>query len=360
MKPFQAHAGEADHKLLHYKEPAVMRFTREPYVPVVPLKTKRSVVVLLLTLLLTFLTRTGMAQAQAVSTIVKAGQSRAGSIGDPCRDPSISSPLRDALRLVCLRERVEVANRRVRKAIIFGFVGGFVKPDDVNHPEVLFATYLQNRYGSDVHVEVFGNHDGQEAVEDIILRLDTDKNALLTAAEKEQTKIILYGHSWGASETLILARELQKRGIPVSLTVQIDSVKKFGEDNRTVPSNVAKALNFYQSGGLTRGQPLIVAADAKRTKILGNFHMKYQDHEINCDNYAWASRVFNRPHHQIENDPKVWEQIASLIDSELLGPMVVPPKISYRTVRASMAHDSCERTHLRRTASDYTPIGVIP
>jgi len=81
---------------------------------------------------------------------------------------------------------------------------------------------------------------------------------------------------------------------------------------------VAKAVNFYQRKGLTRGQPVIIAADAGRTKILGNFHMTYDDHQINCDNYGWLSRVFNQPHHQIDNDPQVWSQIASLIDSELL------------------------------------------
>jgi hypothetical protein len=51
---------------------------------------------------------------------------------------------------------------------------------------------------------------------------------------------------------------------------------------------------------------------------LGNFHMNYEDHRVNCDNYRWLSRVFNQPHHQIENDPQVWGQIASFIDSELL------------------------------------------
>jgi hypothetical protein len=104
----------------------------------------------------------------------------------------------------------------------------------------------------------------------------------------------------------------------VSLTIQIDSVKKFGQDDRTVPANVAKAVNFYQRRGLTRGQPLIVAADAGRTTILGNFHMKYEDRQVNCENYRWFSRVFNKPHHQIENDPHVWSQIVSFIDSELL------------------------------------------
>ena len=27
--------------------------------------------------------------------------------------------------------------------------------------------------------------------------------------------------------------------------------------------------------------------------------------------------VLNKPHHQIENDPRIWEHIAKLIDSEL-------------------------------------------
>jgi hypothetical protein len=104
----------------------------------------------------------------------------------------------------------------------------------------------------------------------------------------------------------------------VSLTIQIDSVKKVGQDDRTVPPNVAKAVNFYQRKGLTRGQPFIVAADASRTEILGNFYMKYENHQVNCDNYRWLSRVFNKPHHQIENDPQVWDQIATFIDLELL------------------------------------------
>ena len=261
----------------------------------------------------------GMAYAQDISPIAEGDHRSAGSIADPCRDPSTPSALREALRLVCLREGVEGANRSIRKAIILGFVGGFVKRDDAKHPEVLFAKYLQSRYGSAVHVEVFGNHEKKKAVEDTILRLDTDGGGFLTAAEKKQVKIILYGHSWGATEVLAFARELQRRGIPVALTIQIDSVKKFGHDDRTVPANVATAVNFYQRKGLTPGQPLIVPADAARTKILGNFQMKYEDHQVKCDNYPWAPRTFNKPHHEIENDPQIWHQIASLIDSELLS-----------------------------------------
>jgi len=306
--------------VLQYKEPAVMRFTREPYDAAVPLRAKRSMVVLLI-LVLIFLTRTGMAQAQAVSTVVKADQSRAGSIGDPCQDPLISSALRDALRLVCLRERVEVANRGVRKAIILGFVGGFVKPDDVKHPEVLFATYLRNRYGSDVHVEVFGNHDGQEAVEDIIRRLDADKNAFLTAAEKEQTKIVLYGHSWGASAVVALSRKLEHAGIPVTLTIQIDSVAKPFQNDWLIPPNVFQAVNFYQTHGLVHGRRKIVPADPVRTTILGNFLWEYQGEPAACPGFSWRRRLLSKGHIEIECDRKVWSQVETLLRRRLPNPV---------------------------------------
>ena len=47
--------------------------------------------------------------------------------------------------------------------------------------------------------------------------------------------------------------------------------------------------------------------------------MTYKDHDINCDNYPWLVRVLTRPHHEIENDPRVWGQVGFLIDSELSG-----------------------------------------
>lgn len=266
-----------------------------------------------------FLSGAGVAHCQDVSSIANADHRNAGTSTAPCQDPSTSLALRETLRLVCSRERIGDITHDVRKAIILGFVGGFVKPDDVKHPEVLFATYLQNRYGPAVHVEIFGNHESQKAAEDVVQRLDADKDGVLTSAEKESVRIILYGHSWGASEVLAFARELQRRsGIPIALTIQIDSVKKFRQDNHTVPSNVAKAVNFYQRKGFTPGQPLIVPADAARTKILGNFHMIYEDHEVKVDNYGWLSRVFNKPHHEIENDPHIWDRMVTLIDSEIL------------------------------------------
>ncbi|HTP67949.1 MAG TPA: hypothetical protein VMJ35_03525 [Dongiaceae bacterium] len=44
--------------------------------------------------------------------------------------------------------------------------------------------------------------------------------------------------------------------------------------------------------------------------------MTYKDHSVNCDNYPWLIRVLSRPHHEIENDPGVWEKVDALIDYE--------------------------------------------
>jgi hypothetical protein len=256
-----------------------------------------------------------IAQAQNLSSVEDSDHPVVTSVADPCEDLSPPSALTEALHLVCERERVEVANDRVRRAIIIGFLGGYVKRDDVKHPEVLFAKYLGWRYGPDVHSEMFGNHEGKQALKAVIRQLNKDDGGQSTSPGK--VKIILYGHSWGASQLVTFARDLERLEIPVALTIQIDSVKKPRQNDHTIPANVASAVNFYQEHGLTPGQPHIDAADVTRTKILGNFHMTYRDHRIKCDNYRWLSRHFNRGHHEIENDPHVWDHIASLIESQL-------------------------------------------
>lgn len=244
-----------------------------------------------------------------------------------CDEGAASSPLKDAFRLVCLRERPAARDVSKRNTIIVGFVGGFVKHDDAKHPEVKFAEYIRERYPASVYAAVFSNHQGQDALRDIVRHIDVNGDGVLTPLEREQANIIIYGHSWGASQTVALARELGRLGIPVRLTVQIDSIAKPGQQDALIPPNVENAVNFYQPKGLLHGRSTVLAAEPSRTRILGNFRMTYQDRRIDCSNYRWFVRTFNKPHHEIENDPRVWERIASLIDSELTS--------GDRTVRAS-------------------------
>jgi len=243
---------------------------------------------------------------------------RLRSVTEPaiCGESTPEDSVKTALRLVCLRDTVGIRNMAVEKAIIIGFVGGFVRFDDMKHPEVQFAAHLREAYPSEVHAEVFANHDGKHALRRVLQLLNEDR--VLTSREKKRASIIIYGHSWGASQVVTLARDLGRLGIPVSLTIQVDSVHKPGHEDVVIPSNVRNAVNFYQTRGLIHGRSSIRAADRSRTNIIGNFHMTYQDRRINCSNYPWLARHLNRGHHEIENDPRVWEQISSLIDSELL------------------------------------------
>jgi hypothetical protein len=65
--------------------------------------------------------------------------------------------------------------------------------------------------------------------------------------------------------------------------------------------------------------PQDLASEEEHTKIIGNFRMTYQDHSIDCDGFPWYARIFTKPHIEIENDPRVWDQVASLIESEVSG-----------------------------------------
>jgi hypothetical protein len=113
-----------------------------------------------------------------------------------------------------------------------------------------------------------------------------------------------------------MARLLQKDGVPVLLTIQVDSVSK-GNGDRLIPANVARAVNFYQLDGLLHGQSQIVAADAEKTEILGNFQSDYKKNPVQLDGFPWYAQLFMKPHIEIESDPVVWDRVEALIRSEL-------------------------------------------
>jgi hypothetical protein len=262
-------------------------------------------------------TSLGAASAQVVSSkqqnILDSNDSTAAR-----REAPQTGPLQEAFRSVSVRLHPLDDKASVRNNIIIGFVGGFVKRNDLKHPEVQFAALLRKSYPPSVHAEVFANHDGKEALRRVLQLLDSNGDGVITGKEKEQANIIIYGHSWGASQTVTLARALGRQGVPVLLTIQVDSVRKPGQEDSIIPPNVRNAVNFYQTKGLIHGRSSIRAADPERTQIVGNFQMSYRNRRVNCDNYPWLARHFNKPHHEIENDPNVWNHIASVIDLELL------------------------------------------
>jgi hypothetical protein len=205
----------------------------------------------------------------------------------------------------------------VSPAIVVGFVGGFIAHDNPVHSEVQLAARLRQEYPTGVNVETFESYHGGSARGAILKLLDANHDGTLTAEEKQNARIILYGHSWGGWASISLARALERDGIPVLLTVQVDSVTAFWRNDTTIPANVAQAVNFYQPHGLVRGHHDIRAADAARTRIIGNFQFDYTTSSLSCAEYPWYDRIVVKPHTQIECDPIVWGQVESLIREHL-------------------------------------------
>lgn len=206
-------------------------------------------------------------------------------------------------------------------AIVIGFVGGFVSPNDPVHSEVELATRLRHDYPSGVYVQVFDNRHTNDAYKKIVELLTIRHSDNLTDDEKRNARIVIYGHSWGGAAAVKLARQLGAAGIPVLLTVQVDSVAKFHEDDSLIPSNVEAAANFYQPYGRLHGRAEIRAADPSRTRIIGNYRFDYKAKPVDCyGDYPWWDRHLTKAHTEIECDPQVWNQVESLIRSSLSAP----------------------------------------
>jgi hypothetical protein len=201
--------------------------------------------------------------------------------------PTVSSPGSSA-------EPPAVRTGDDSRPIVIGFLGGYVRHDDAVHTTVQVAKSLRDLYPT-----------------------------------------AIYGHSWGACAVVSLARQLKSEGIPVVLTVQVDSVSKAGRDDQTIPDNVRYAANFYQDKGFIRGQQKIVAADASRTKILGNFFFDYSAHPIACPEYPWYTRFFMRSHIEIECDQKVWQRVENLIREQLPTALGSAPAVPSNNATAS-------------------------
>ena len=79
----------------------------------------------------TFLVPPSFGQSSTASEKAKIGLR---SMNEPaiCGESRSESGVKEALHLVCVRQPIATRNNNVRSAIVIGFVGGFVKHDDMN------------------------------------------------------------------------------------------------------------------------------------------------------------------------------------------------------------------------------------
>ena len=203
--------------------------------------------------------------------------------------------------------------------IVIGFVGGFVRHDNPYHGPVRLAQSIRKEVTPETYVGVFENRRRRQAYETVMRLLDSDRDGQLSDAEKARARIVIYGHSWGAAAAVQLARDLQRIGVPVLLTAQVDSVAKLWQNDSLIPANVAEAVNFYQTHGIVHGRARIKASDPAKTAILGNYLLDYRKAPVRCEGTSWADRLFTPDHIESECDGHVWSQIEKLV-RELLAP----------------------------------------
>lgn len=219
--------------------------------------------------------------------------------------------------------------------IVIGFTGGFVRHDNRHHALVQMGERLRQNSPSGTYVEVFENRRRKQAKRTIERLLDADGDGSLSEGEKTGTRIFLYGHSWGAASALLLARDLRRDGIPVALTVQVDSVAKPWQSDAVVPDNVAEAINIYQPHGMAHGREQIRAADPAKTTILGNIRMDYRVSPVQCPAPFFFDKLLTPDHMQSECDPHVWLQVEKMVRQRLAGENKSPENISGGQAKAS-------------------------
>lgn len=199
--------------------------------------------------------------------------------------------------------------------LIVGFMGGREPWNNDKRGVRRLALKLRSRDLPGVHVETVENTKRDLALKLIHQAFDRNQDGRLDEPERRSVRLILYGQSFGGAAVVKLARQLQQMGIPVLLTVQVDSV---GRNDAVIPSNVRRAANLFQRNGLIiRGESTIRPEDAQKTEILGNFKFDYRHKHIDLSGVGWLKRTLHTAHTKMDFDPQVWAKVERLILNEL-------------------------------------------
>lgn len=203
--------------------------------------------------------------------------------------------------------------------LVIGFLGGRDAWDDADKGVRQTALALRDP-AAGVFVETFENRRRDVALRFVLEALDCDRDGNADERMVETTRIIVYGQSLGGSATMKFARQLDELGLPVELTVQIDSV---GRGDGVIPPNVRHALNLYQDSGIfLEGEHPVVAEDPERTRVLGNWRFDYDappGSEIAIDDLPFWKIIFRVAHAKMDRDPRVWESVRAILAGACAG-----------------------------------------
>lgn len=261
------------------------------------------------------------------------------------------------------------------RCLVVGFLGGRDAWDDPDKGVRRLALELRDP-SAGVYAETFENRRLEVAEAFVRQALDRDGDGCLEAGEvvaapgsgSESSadvgsergpqpgaaptrqgirgpRLVVFGQSFGGAATVEFARRLARLrscgddaapgpdgrrqarvSVPVSMTVQIDSV---GMGDAMVPANVRAAANLYQDDGwIVEGEHPVRAADPARTRILGNREFDYSEppgSEIDIDDLPWWKTIFRVAHARMDRDPRVWRAVDDLVRTACAGELADAP-----------------------------------
>jgi len=162
------------------------------------------------------------------------------------------------------------------KILYAGFVGAMESSNHKGSGVVQLRDTLRGPEYADVCSESFTPLSWESCRSWILRQFPAHSGPLAQTEVEEAPRIILVGHSTGGWAMLKVARDLRDKGIPIELTVQLDSV---GITDYTVPSNVKASAIFHAWDFL---MPLttknIRMEDPHRTKLIANILVKNASH----------------------------------------------------------------------------------
>jgi alpha-beta hydrolase superfamily lysophospholipase len=237
--------------------------------------------------------------------------------------PSRGQKVHDASPPARIKQRLQQVREPAAQApadapvLILGFMGGRDSWDDARPGVGRLAKKLREMGLPGVQVATVENTRRRTAMELVRRTFDRNGDGELDLPERERARLILYGQSFGGAAVVKFARELKRLGIPVMLTVQVDSV---GRNDAVIPSNVAAAANLFQRDGIIiHGRTPIQAEDPGKTNVIGNFEFSYRDRAISLSGVPWYKKAFRIAHTRMDRDPAVWNNVEELILSALRG-----------------------------------------
>jgi len=162
------------------------------------------------------------------------------------------------------------------KILYAGFVGAMETSDHKSSGVVQIRDTLRGPTYGDVCANSFMPYKFSTGLDWILEHFPSHEGAMTEEEVRNGPKIILYGHSTGGWAMLAVARELQRREIPVELTVQADSV---GFTDLTIPSNVKSGAIFHANDVLMfMTTKRLKLQDATKTTIVANVLVKGANH----------------------------------------------------------------------------------